>query len=256
MIRRSSNYLITAVLLVAAASACGTEPNRVTAPRNSDTPDLAKAPAPSQASLTWFMPATGELGVRGDGLAAYTDASGFTRYKDGECVYSAMMFTGGSGDAVMNSSNPSYKPKNCGSAYPRSVVFTLYVADPVTGALTPSGLSYQNPPYLIVLAIQNSTRVMPVGGAWELHDAGSNDYGRCGRLAFRPYLEGGAFVGADQLMVRRAASDTWEVQSQPNTVDANGNVVRHDHAWCESENSLYSVPVKYVIKSATSLPTS
>ena len=70
------------------------------------------------------------------------------------------------------------------------------------------------------------------------------------------YPEDGTPVGADKLMVRRTAADTWEVLSQPDTVDGNGNVVRHDKAWCSSENALFSAPVSYRIKSATALPTS
>lgn len=256
MIDSKSNRWIVSVLLGASA-ACGSEQGSATPARL--TPDASQAkpaPQPTIASLTWIIPSGGEFGVSGDGLAAYTDASGDTRYKDQECVYAATMFMEGSGDAVMQNSAPSYEPKTCGGVYPRQVVFTLFTADPVTGALTPSGSAYANPAYLIVLAVHNPGHVMPVGGAWELHDAGPNDGGRCGRLAFRTYLEGGTPVGGDQLMVRRLAADTWEVESQPNTIDDSGNVVRHDRAWCSNENGLYDAPVHYVIKSATALPTS
>ena len=247
-------HRVLAALVVGGCLACG-EPRDALAPETEIEATQAKpAPQPDPATLTWYIPSTGTLGVRGDGLASYTDASGTTRYKDQECVSSAYMFTGGSGDAVMQNAMPSYHPKNC--PYPRKVTFTLYNADPVTGDLTVSGSPAANPAYLIVLAIQNPTHVMPVGGPWELHDAGSNDGGRCGRLAFRPNLEDGTPVGADPLMVRRTAADTWEVQSQPNTIDAGGNVVRHDKAWCSSDNTLYSAPVSYVIKSAGALPTS
>jgi len=252
---RTNRWIASALLGVAAA--CGGEQAPTSPGRLTPDVSLARtAPQPTTVALTWFIPTNGEFGVRGDGLAAYTDANGDTRYKKQECVYGSTMFIGGSGDAVMPNSSPSYKPKNCGGAYPRKVVFTLYTADLVTGALTPSGASAANPAYLIVLAVHTATRVMPVGGAWELHDAGSNDGGRCGRLAFRPNLENGTLVGADKLMVRRLAADTRQVQSQPNTADASLNVVRHDKAWCESENTLYSAPVHYVVKSATALPIS
>ena len=253
--KRTHRWIASALL--GAAVACVSEQPPTSPTRLTPNVSLARsAGQPTTVALTWFIPSVGVFGVRGDGLTAYTDASGDTRYKHQECVYSATMFIGGSGDAVMQNSRPSYNPKNCGGAYPRKVAFTLYTADAVTGALTQSGASAANPAYLIVLAVHNTGHVMPVGGAWELHDAGSNDGGRCGRLAFRPYLEDGTPVGADRLMVRRLAADTWEVQSQPNTVDGLGNVVRHDKAWCSSDNTLYNAPVHYVIKSATSLPTS
>lgn len=256
MISAKLHRLVTTILLVAAA-ACGREPGESIASSLASEASMAKGGGtPSSALLTWFIPITGELAVRGDGLALYTDAAGVTRYRDKECVYTATMFIGGSGDAVMQNSNPSYKPKNCGGMYPRKVTFTLYTADPVTGALTPSATSESNPAYLIVLAVHGPGNVMPVGGPWELHDAGSNDGGRCGRLAFRPNLEDGTAVGADKVMVRRTAADTWEVLSQPNSIDSNGNVVRHDKAWCSSDNTLYSAPVSYLIMSATALPTS
>jgi len=256
MLARKSHRLVASAVL-AAAVACRidhapTSPVIVTADASLARP----APEPGRVSLTWFIPSAGEFGVRGDGLAAYTEANGDTRYKDQECVYAATMFIGGSGDAVMQNARPNYKAKNCGGVYPRKVVFTLYTADPVTGALTQSGASFANPAYLLVLAVHNAEHVMPVGGPWELHDAKADDGLRCGGLAFRPYREDGTPVGGDQLMVRRLAADTWEVQSQPNTVDASGNVVRHDKAWCADENTLYNVPVHYLIKSATALPPS
>ena len=215
---------------------------------------LARTPAPPpDPTLTWYIPSTGVLGVRGDGVAAYTDASGITRYKDQDCGTAGMLFVGGSGDATMQNANPRYTQKSCVN-YPRKVVFTMFNADPISGALTASGVGAANPAFLNVFAIHAPGRIMPIGGDWELPESGSNDGGRCGRVAFRNTLNDGRLVGGDLVMVRRTAADTWEVQSQPNTYDGSGNVVRHDKAWCESENKLYSVPVSYIIKSSAPLP--
>ena len=239
-----------AVPVLGAMFACASEP-APTSPATEVLMARATAPPPN-ATLTWFLPDTGEFGVRGDGLAAYADTLGYTRYRDKECVSLATLYVGGSGDATMQNANPRYSEKSC-LAYPRKVFFTLYNADPTTGALTASGLGAPNPAFLNVFAVHSVGRIMKIGGPWELHESGSNDGGRCGRLAFRMTLGDGSTVGGDLLMVRRTRDDTWEVQSQPNTV-VSGNVVRHDKAWCGNENRLYSVPVRYIIKSASPLP--
>jgi hypothetical protein len=206
---------------------------------------------------------------RGDGIAAYLEGetsafAGSSRYKDGECGVMAAVnaLSGGSGDMVFGSAaNQDHK---C-AAFPRKgrMTFALINADgTVTVDRTETtgfggnlgqleqAVNGSNPGFYIAVGESALRGLHLSDGVGELCNPTTGN----GGIAFRPVLNTGVYVGADDVSVHRDAPDTWTVTSHADEVDAvTGNTIHHDKAYCKGNGKMYHLPLRFSIKTSRAL---
>jgi hypothetical protein len=211
------------IVLFAACSEPSTSPS---------TGQPALRPGPTDPTATWLIPLDDAgLALRSDGNATYSVGTNSV-YANGVCGLSTRIFatTGGSnsGDATLQTG----KSKNC------SRQFILRYPDAVTEAvLSFNNLNIlQNTGYSIPIGTTVKRRLIVAPGAIQ------NNPSRCGRVLFGP--NGAVSPGSDSLNVTRIDTQTWHVQSHPDS----------NLAYCEDTGELYAMPVSFVIVSSAPLP--
>jgi len=254
-----------ALALAAAAIACDQPAASPTALRDEGAL-FGKTPQPTDPTATLYISNDASSRFRGDGIAAYLEGpaspfAGMSRYMDGECGVTAKVFAlaGESGDMVFSTAGT--QDRRC-AAYPRKarVTFSLINAD---GTVAPDGEETSqvggNLGALEKAANGTNPGFYIAVGATELRGLhlGDDAGGKCtpvnggGGIAFRPILNTGELVGADDVYVHREAPDTWTVTSQADEVDAvTGNTIHHDKAYCKGNQKMYHMPIRFSIKTS------
>jgi hypothetical protein len=246
-----SPILLASTVLLFAAGGCAAPDVSPTALRPS-SPSLAGGKV-TNPTATFVIANDAAYGLRGDGTFLETD--GGSRYANGECGVGTTIFalSGGSGDATMGVSLGGKCRRKIHVSYESINADGSTTAE---GTLTVAG-------FLNVRALQvaatatTSASYIPIGT-----DAPRNmaidDVAMCGGLgtgaiAFVPVLRDGTVTNADQVNVHRDAADLWTVTTLPDEVDADGNVVHHDKAYCKGNGKLYHMPLRLTIRSSVPL---
>jgi hypothetical protein len=136
-----------------------------------------------------------------------------------------------SGDAVMQTDNPTFRDRRCAS-YPRKLIIDY--GDGTAPQATTVFVNVHDIERENVAADQ-----IPVGGS-RLRGLNITD-GRCGGLV---YHTDPAANGSDSVVVTRTAVDTWQVSTQP---------APNDRAYCKADGKLYHIPVSFTIVSSRPL---
>jgi len=181
-------------------------------------PSFAKAPpSPPPPTVSFLVPlADAGLAVKSDGL--YGDGT-WSRYTNGICGVTASIFEGGSGDAVMQTNNPTAANRKCADA-PRK--WTLVYDDGVVEII---------PVFVNLHEIQNSTYSIPVGATVKRRfGINPTQNTRCDRLVWGE-------VG-DSALVTRTGTNTLEVQSQE---------APNDRAFCSTTGVLHHMALRFTI---------
>jgi hypothetical protein len=254
------------IVILTFAAACD---QSSTAPAGLRPGDALFAKAATNATAKFYIANDASTLFQGDGVAAYLEASpspfaGMSRYADGECGVTGTIFSapGYSGDG--NLQTQGSQDRRC-AAFPRKVrvTFALINPDGTTSSdgaeTTIAGINLH--PLEQAAANGNPGLYIPVGTSQSraMH-LGDGTGGKCddgsgsGGLAFRTFLNTGAYAGADDVVVFRNSADTWTVTSTPDETDpVTGQTIHHDKAYCRGNGKLYHMPVHYVIKSSAAL---
>jgi len=200
-------------------------------------PQFAKPAGPSDPVTSWLIPldATG-LAFSSDGNYA---AGGYSVYQNGVCGVSSKIFAttaaSNSGDAIMQTDNPSNRDRKC-SSYPRKVTLTY-----------PDASSESVTLFANLHEIQNTSYSIPVGTTVtrKLNLSSSTSASRCGVIKFRGVDNEGNLLGADEVLVTRVDASTWDVATQPAPLD---------RGYCTNTGELIAMPLSFRIVSATPLP--
>jgi hypothetical protein len=223
----------------------------------------------SDASATFYLSSDASFLAQGDAKSGFVEGStspfaGLTRYADGECGVSALVFSsaGKSGDGHLTTVQ---QPARKCAAYPRVLRLTFAAinadgstssegSETVSGAINLHQLEQapaNGAPGSYIPVGASEMRVMHIGdGSGGKCDDGSG----AGGLAFAILLNTGAFAGADSVVVFRNSADTWTVSSMPDEIDpVTGHTIHHDKAYCRGNGKLYHMPLHYVVKSSTPL---
>ncbi len=218
---------LSLIALLAALAACADQSTAPTAPLGTGPRAAAKPGGTTDPTATFTFPNSG-FSLLGDGLYL---TGGNSVYANGVCGVSTRIFatTAGSnsGDATIQTS----KAKNCQRR------FTLRYPDAVTEVVP----SFNN-----LLQLQNTTFSIAIGATVKRRlivnpGAIANNPSRCGRLLFGP--NGAVGAGSDSVNVSRTDASTWQVQSAGSHL-----------AYCEANDSLYAMPVSFVVVSSEPLP--
>ncbi len=198
----------------------------------------AAARPPQQTALpsTWRIPLdTTVLSLRGDGH--FSDGT-FSTYTHQACGVNAVIFAGGSGDAVMQTPVAEFK-KKC-SVYPRIVALRY-----------PDGLLESGGVFFNLLQLeQNGVFTIPVGSSVQRHlNVNPAWTGRCDVLRFTAQTIDGV-VAADSVRVTRIAANRWLVASQPDTI-VGGAVVTRTRANCTTDGQSYDMRVRFESEQVT-----
>jgi hypothetical protein len=208
----------TALLSIAIATACQSDVEQSVSP-TSPPAALAKAPPPpANPTTTVKLPlATIGLSIASDGL--YSDGT-HSAYTNGVCGVTASILASGSGDAIMQTNNPTAPDRKCAAA-PRR--WTLSYDDGVVETI---------PVFINLHELENATASIPVGvTAKRRFGINPTQNTRCDRLVW------GESTG-DSVLVTRTAANTWSVQSQ---------AAPNDKAWCSTTGLAHHMPVQFLI---------
>jgi len=191
------------------------------------TPRFAQSVADPTATIKLPLADAG-LSLKSDGK--FGDGT-YSLYADGVCGITGTIFVGGSGDEVVDGSNPSAKDRKC-IYYPRKVT-VLYpdgIAEVISG------------PLMSVSELENQTYLIPIGSTGTRHFHVRTNTTRCDGVHW------GSPVGGDSVLVTRTAADTWHVQTQP---------YPNDNAACKRSTGntlLGHMPIDLWIVSSQALP--
>lgn len=222
-----------AVTAAASAGCAGDRANpELLAPRRAS---FGKTQSPTDPTASWYFPlADGSLGVKSD--RQFPDASGTSSvYANGVCGVDATIFAttaaSNSGDAVMQTDNPTYKDHRC-TLYPRKLIIDY--GDGTAPQATTVFINVHDIERENIGADQ-----IPIGGS-RLRGLNIGDT-RCGGLVY--HTDPGT-TGSDSVVVTRTAADTWQVTTQP---------APNDKAYCKADGQLYHIPVSFTIVSSRPL---
>ena len=220
----SKRVAFSAVLLVS-TWACA-EPEKPVMPLSSDAL-LAKPSGPSDPTASFLFPTSdGALDVRSD--SEFVSGSNSV-YADGICGAKAKIFAtegaSNSGDATLQTNNPSTKDRKC-PAYPRTLTVVFGPGDQQTSAV-----------FINLREIANTTYQMPIGTTvrrgLHLNEA------RCDGLIWQTEMRDGTnTLGADSVSVTRTSATTWEVASQP---------YPDNEAFCRNLNQAFHLNVRFTV---------
>ena len=226
-----------AVLTIAAGCTIDDNEGTLAAPHGAA---FGKAPpGPADPTTTfWFPLADAGLGLQSDHLFTSGDSSA---YASGVCGVTSKMFvypTSNSGDATMQTDNPTAKDHTC-SAYPRKLHVIL--RDDGGNIVTQTWSTM----FMNVHDVENTTDIIPIGTAVARGFALSEDP-HCNGLRWQQMVPGlPTPSGADEVIVTRTSADTWVVQTQP---------YPNDKAFCMGDGQLYHVPVHLTVVTDQALP--
>ena len=227
-----------AALTIVAGCATGDNEGTLVAPHGAV---FGKAPpGPTDPTATfWFPLADAELGLQSDHLFTSGDSSA---YASGVCGVSSKMFAttaaSNSGDATMQTDNPTNKAHNC-SAYPRKL--HLILRDDGGNVVTQATTTM----FMNVHDLENTTDIIPIGGPPVLRGFALSEDPHCNGLRWTLVKPDQTPSGADQVLVTRTSANTWAVQTQP---------APNDKAYCVGDGQLYHVPVHLTVVTDRALP--
>jgi hypothetical protein len=215
-----------ALLVAGVVSAC----NDSSSPslKTYDATPLFAKPAPALTAMIKLPLDDTGLSLKSDGK--FSDGT-YSLYANGVCGITGTIFVGGSGDAVVDGSNPSASDRKC-VYYPRKVT-----------VLYPDGIAEVIPgPEMIVHEVENQTYLIPIGSTATRHFNVRTNTTRCDGVHW------GGPDGGDSVFVKRTAADTWHVQTQP---------YPNDRAACRRSTGstlLGHMPIDLWIVSSQALP--
>jgi hypothetical protein len=215
-----------ALLVAAVLTACNDPSSPARFTPLDPTPRFAQGVADPTATIKLPLSDSG-LSLKSDGK--FSDGT-YSLYADGVCGITGTIFLSGSGDEVVDGSNPTAKDRKC-VYYPRKVT-VLYpdgVAEVISG------------PLMSVSALENQTYLIPIGSTTPRHFHLRANSTRCDGVHW------GGPVGGDSVLVTRTAADTWHVHTQP---------YPNDNAACKSSTGnalLGHMPIDLWIVSSRAL---
>jgi hypothetical protein len=224
--------LLPRVTLLVVLSACSA-PEQLVNPLD-EAAMLAKAPpGPSDPTASFLFPLDGTgLDVLSDGQFT---SGGNSVYANGVCGVSSKIFAtlaaSNSGDATMQTNNPTNKDRKC-AAYPRKLTVVFGPGDQQTSAV-----------FINARHIQNTTYSLPVGET-DHHILNINE-ARCDGLRWTTHGAGSEYLGGDSVNVTRVDASTWLVESQP---------YPNNKAYCNNTGQLHHLNVRFTVVSSTPLP--
>jgi hypothetical protein len=182
--------LLFAVLLTACNDL--SSPGRLTP--NDATPRFAQSVADPTATIKLPL-ADASLSLKSDGK--FSDGT-YSLYADGVCGITGTIFLSGSGDEVVDGSNPSAKDRKC-VYYPRkvNVLYPDGIAEVISG------------PLMSVRELESQTYLIPIGSTATRQFHVRTNTARCDGVHW------GAPIGGDSVLVTRTAANTWHVYTQP-----------------------------------------
>ena len=244
--------------LLAAAIACGRE--TISPSAMAPTAPALAGGRVSQPTATFYLTNDAEYLLRGDGVyleGASSPFAGTSRYRDGECGVTSVVFalSGGSGDGTMNTGSTGRCSRRIRLTYAR-----INADGTTTSEGWSTTSSFLNVRKLQVAATPTTASNTIAVGADSLRTFAFDDGGaRCGTsgtaaIAFVPMLKDGTVTGADRVNVHRDAADLWTVSTLPDEIDAvTGQTIHHDKAYCAGNGALYHMPLRFTIRSSTPL---
>lgn len=229
--RRAVACSVVAMSTLIACSA----PDNPVAPKFEREALLAKPPAgPTDPTASFLFPTDDPtLGVLSDGqFPSGTNSV----YADGVCGVKAKIFAteafSNSGDATMQTNNPSSKDRRC-APYPRTLTIVYGLGDQQASTV-----------FMNLREIANTTYQIAIGTT--VRRALTIQEARCDRLAWRATLADGTDTnGADSVNVTRVNSSTWLVESQP---------YPDNEAYCRTSGRKINIAVRFTVVSSTPLP--
>lgn len=205
-----------------------------------------KGKAAPNPTSTWMLPlASTGLGLISDNREP--DASGiFSVYESGVCGVSGQIFVGGSGDATIQTNNPTQKSSTCQTARTMKVVYP--VGDPVyPGGKTETMLVFMN-----IHNISNAATVIAVGPLNRVlrHLAlNPTQKERCD--AWRWTDEG--FAG-DKVWVERMDARTYHIYTKDRDPVSASAAAGQNRAVCTTTGQSHNLPVDLYVVSEVPLP--
>lgn len=199
-------------------------------------------------TTTWMIPlASTGLGLISDNRQP--DASGtFSVYESGVCGVSGQIFVGGSGDATIQTNNPTQKSSTCRTARTMTVVY------PVSDPAYPLGGTEEMVVFMNIRNISNAATIMGVGYASRVlrHFAlNPSQKQRCD--AWRWTDEGYA---GDKVWVERMDARTYHIYTKDrDPVPASAAAaVGQNRAVCTTTGQSHNLPVDLYVVSEVPLP--
>jgi len=198
---------IPVLFLLGLITACASDTTAPAASASSRAPSLGKAVAPTNPTATWELP----LSSAGLGLVSdrqFPDATTtYSLYENATCSVSTKIFYyGGSGDATLQTNNPTAKSRTCAGRQ-MSVVY------PVGDVVYPSGGIETMQVFLNIHNIANDTTTIPIGATVERALAlNPTQAERCDAWRW------GALAGGDNVLVQRLDTRTFHVRRNANAL--------------------------------------
>jgi hypothetical protein len=162
-------------------------------------------------------------------------SGGNSVYGDGVCGVGSKIFAteaaSNSGDATMQTNNPTRKDRKC-AAYPRKLTVVFGPGDQQTSAV-----------FINTRHIQNTTYSLPIGFT-DRHILNINE-ARCDGLRWTRNGAGGEFLGGDSVNVTRVDASTWLVESQP---------YPNNKAYCNNTGQLHHLNVRFTVVANRPMP--
>jgi hypothetical protein len=228
--------LLSAALFLAACSESATAPQLSNSAR---APEFGKSVAPTNPGATWKLPISAAgLGLVSDGL--FADASNtYSLYQNGVCSVSAQIFYyGGSGDATVQTNNPTAKSRSCSGR-------TMSLVYPAGDIVYPSGGVETMQVFMNLHNIANDTTTIPIGSTVEralvLNPTQTE---RCDAWRW------GALAGGDNVLVNRVDASTYHVF----TKDLGANpVAGANRAVCTTTGQTHNLSVDLYVVSSVAL---
>jgi hypothetical protein len=219
--------LCRALLVGGVLTACN-DPSSPASLKPYDAMPLFAKPAPALTAMIKLPLADAGLSLKSD--SKFSDGT-YSLYADGVCGITGTIFVGGSGDEVVDGSNPSASDRKC-VYYPRKVT-----------VLYPDGIAEVIPgPLMSVREVENQTYLIPIGFTATRQFHVRTNTTRCDGVHW------GAPIGGDSVLVTRTAANTWHVYTQP---------YPNDQAACKRSTGntlLGHMPVDLWIVSSQALP--
>jgi hypothetical protein len=190
-------------------------------------------PASGDPSASFLFPIDdAALDVRSD----YQFVSGSNSvYAHGVCGVQGRLFAteaaSNSGDATLQTNNPSTKDRKC-AVWPRKLTVVFGPGDQQTSTV-----------FINLRHIQNTTFSIPIGTT-DRHPLHLNE-DRCDGLSWVTQLADGTMRGADSVNVTRVDASTWLVESQP---------YPNNRAYCVNTGQLHHLNVRFTVVSSSPQP--
>ena len=230
---------VPVLFLLGLITACTADTTAPDATTSSLAPLLGKVVAPANPTAAWKIPlSSAGLGLVSDRL--FPDATTtYSLYEDGVCsVTTRIFYYGGSGDATLQTNNPTAKIRTCAGR-------TMSVVYPVGDVVYPGGGVETMQVFLNIHNIANDTTTIPVGATVERALAlNPTQTERCDAWRW------GTLAGGDDVLVQRLDARTFHVF----TKDLGTNPIPGaNRAICTTTNQAHHLSVDLYVVSSSDL---